>query len=290
MSIVISRSLVLIAVFCSCGMVAAADDVYDLRGPAPRKGQVYVDRSVTTMKNADISVTVGGINLEGKLDLVQTVEEEVEFLAVDGRKITRLRTKIIKDESKRKMTLGGEDMEETEKGELAGEIVFSELTKDGWKHTLEDTKPSEKQLKELKNFDEPTSDDDLYPEQKIKVGHAWDVSAEALKKVLGAKVVKITGQGKSKFVRIEKVGNEDCAVIETELEIKATVKESDNDIDLEFKGKVVSHRSLKTCVDLKNRKEGMAKYSGIIEEDGMKIDLKFSGKELVESKTEIKKP
>jgi hypothetical protein len=34
----------------------------------------------------------------------------------------------------------------------------------------------------------------------------------------------------------------------------------------------------------------MAKYSGTVEEDGMKVDLKFSGKETIESTTEIKKP
>jgi hypothetical protein len=268
----------------------AADDIYDLRGPAPKKGQKFVDRTVTTMKKADITVKIGGIELEGKMDSVHTSEEEVEFLAVDGRNVTKQRTRIIKDEDKRKINLGGDEEDETQKGELVGEIVFSELTKDGWKHSLEDTKPSEKQLKELKSFSEPISDDELYPEQKIKVGHEWEITPEAMKKVLGTKVIKIAGKGKSKFLRIEKVGNEDCAVIETNLEFKATVKERDNDIDVEFKGKIISHRSLKLCIDVKSFQEGMAKYAGIIEEDGMKVDLKVSGKETTESKTEVKKP
>src|SRR5262245_22844599 len=125
--------------------VQAADEVYDLRGPAPVKGQKFIDRATTTMKNADITIKIGGIALDGKIDIVHTSEEEIEIAEVDGRKVTKQRTKIVKDELKRKMTLGGEEMEETEKGELSGEIVFSELTKDGWKHTLEDTKPNEKQ-------------------------------------------------------------------------------------------------------------------------------------------------
>ncbi len=282
-----------VAVFFLGGVLAAApapDDVHDLRGPAPKKGQKFFDQSIFTMKDADIAIGLGGVNLEGKMDMVHTTDKEVEFLGVDGRKVTKLRTKVLKDETKRKTKIGGDAQDETEKRELAGEIVFSELTKDGWKHTLEDTKPSEKQLKELKSFDEPLPDDDLYPEQKIKVGHAWDVSAEALKKVLGSKVEKIAGKGKSKFLRIEKVGNEDCAVVETDLEIKATIKEDDNNINVDLKGKVTVYRSLKYCVDLKSRMEATATFAGKVEEDGMKADIKFSGKLIADGKTEIKKP
>ena len=282
----------LAALYFTTGSPAAPapDDAHDLRGPAPKKGQVYVDHSVFTMKNADISIAIGGINLEGKMDMTHTTEKNVEFLGVDGRKVVKLRTKVLKDETKRKTNIGGEAQDETEKRELTGEIVFSELTKDGWKHTLEDTKPSEKQLKELKSFEEPLPDDDLYPDQKIKVGHAWDVSAEALKKVLGSKVEKIAGKGKSKFLRIEKVGDEDCAVVETELEIKATMKEDENLIDVDLKGKVTVHRSIKHCVDLKSHMDGSATFAGKIDEDGMKADIKFSGKLIANGKTEIKKP
>jgi len=241
------------------------------------------------MKNADISIGIGGLNLEGKMDMVHTTDKEIEFLGVDGRKVVKLRTKMVKDETKRKTTINGEAMDETEKRELTGEAVFSELIKDKWKHSLEDTKPSEKQLKELKNFDEPIPDDDLYPAEKIKVGHTWDVSAEALKKVLGSKVEKIAGKGKSTFVRVEKVGEEECAVIETELEIKAKMKEDDNDIDVDLKGKVIVHRSIALCVDLKSKMEANATFNGKVEEDGMKADVKFSGKLTAEGKTEIKK-
>lgn len=280
----------LLALVCFASFSRAADEAHDLRGPAPKKGQLFLDHSVFTMKNADIAVGVGGVNLEGKMDMVHTTDKEIEFLGTDGRKVTKLRTKVIKDETKRKTTIGGEAMDETEKRELTGEIVFSELVKDMWKHTLEDTKPSEKQLKELKDFDEPMTDDDLYPEQKIKVGHVWDVSAEALKKVLGSKVEKIAGKGKSKFLRVEKVGNDDCAVVETELEIKATMKEEGNNIDVELKGKVTVFRSIRYCVDLKSKMDGKATFSGKIDEDGQKADIKFSGKLVAEGTTEIKKP
>lgn len=282
--------LALVAVAWFIPTVQSADDVYDLRGPAPKKGQAFVDHSVFTMKNANIAIGIGGIKLEGKMDMVHTTDKEIEFLGIDGRKVVKLRTKVLKDETKRKTTINGESMDETEKRELTGEIVFSEQIKDKWKHTLDDTKPSEKQLKELKNFDEPIPDDDLYPEQKIKVGHVWDVSAEALKKVLGSKVEKIAGKGKSKFLRIEKVGNEECAVVETELEIKATMKEDENNIDVDLKGKITIHRSIKYCVDLKSTMEGTATFEGKIDEDGMKADIKFSGKLQADGKTEIKKP
>jgi hypothetical protein len=268
----------LVAVFVCAGGVRADDEVYDLRGPAPKKGLGIVSNSKFSMKNAAVAIELGGLKLEGKMDMTSTTDKDEEILGVDGREVTKLRTKIIKDEVKRKTEINGMTENVTEKKELAGEIVLSEKTKDGWKHVLEDTKPTEKQEKALKDFDNPENEDDLYPAEKVKVGATWDIKAEAFKKVLGSKATDVKGKGKSKLLRIEEFDGEKCAVIETDLDLKATMKEEGNDIKVEMKGKAVSVRSLKDGLDRKYSIEGSASFAGKIKEDGQEADIKFSGK------------
>lgn len=268
-----------------------ADESYDLRGPPPKKGQVFRETNKFTMKKADISLGLGGdAKLDGKMDMVAYTEKEVEFLGVDGRNITKLRTKVLKDETDRVTTIGGMTEKETDKKALEGEYVLSELKQKTWKHVLEDTKPNEKQAKELKNFDEPQNDDDLYPAEKVKIGHAWKIEPTAIKKLLGSKVTDATGKGNSKFLRVEKLGDEMCAVIESDIDVKAKMKDDDdNEYSIEMKGKILSHRSIEMGVDMKFTIDGTATFAGKVEQDGQKADVKFSGKMTGEGTASIKK-
>jgi len=281
---------------CVVGIARAADDeVYDLRGPAPKKGQIFRATSTFSMKKGKISLTVGaaagenepGLKIEGSMDMASSSEKEVEVLAVDGRNVSKIRSKIIKDETVREITIMGNTKTEPVKKELQGEIVYSEFdkTKNKWKHVLEDTQPSEEQRKELKNFDDPENDDELYPAQKIKVGHAWKIDPAAFKKILGSKFTEAKGKGNSKFLRVEKLGNEMCAVIETEIDIRGKLKEDDGDIYIEMIGKLMTYRSLDLCVDMKFSVEGTAKFLGKMDQ----VDVRFEGKITSEGKSEIKK-
>src|SRR6266542_3190482 len=66
--------------------ISAGDDAtYDLRGPAPQKGQTITTKMVVRIKDADMQVKLGGQNLTLKQTLVATTEEEEKFLAIDGR-------------------------------------------------------------------------------------------------------------------------------------------------------------------------------------------------------------
>src|SRR5947207_899366 len=76
---------------------AAADEGYDLRGPAPKKGQVFHSKGTITVKNGDLTLTVGGDTTKAKQTMVLSGEEEDTVLAVDGRQVTRCRTRVIKD-------------------------------------------------------------------------------------------------------------------------------------------------------------------------------------------------
>ena len=47
--------------------LSAKDDAaVDLRGPAPKKGEVTVSKSVFKIKNADVKLQVAGMKLEAK--------------------------------------------------------------------------------------------------------------------------------------------------------------------------------------------------------------------------------
>ncbi len=256
------------------------DEVYDLRGPAPKKGLVSRDTMRFTMKNANIELDLGGdMKLDGKMDMTSFTEKEEEILAVDGRNVTKVRTKLLKDEMDRKTTLRGQEpQKENEKKTLVGEIIFSELTKNGWKHSLEDATPSDKQKKELKDFDNPENDDDLFPAERVKAGHAWDIDPKAFKKVLGSKMTDPKGTGKAKFVRVETFDGEPCAVIEMDIDIKGRLKQEDSDLEVHLKGKIVSYRSIAEGIDRKFSINGDAKFAGTVEEDGMKLKMEFSGK------------
>jgi hypothetical protein len=259
--------------------VGAADEAYDLRGPAPKKGLVTRDTFKFTLKDADIAIDIGkDVTLKGKMDMTSLTEKEEEVLAVDGRNVTRLRTKLIKDETVRKTKIAGETQNETDKKALTGEIIFSELTKKGWKHSLEDATPNDKQKKELKDFDNPENDDDLYPAEKVKPGHAWDIDPQAFKKVLGSKMTDAKGTGKAKFLRVEMLDGEPCAVIEMDIDMKAKLKQEDSDFEVDMKGKVLLHRSIADAIDRKFTIDGTTRFKGTVEEDEMKLKMDFSGK------------
>ena len=263
---------------------AADDETYDLRGPAPKKGQVFVTKEVSKIKNANLEATVGGQTIKLKQTMTETTEEEVKFLAVDGRNVTKAQTKIVK-----KITEVGD--EEGKADELEGEVLISERLGEGkWKHTLVDNKPSAKQKKKLDRRTGPETDDELYPEAKVKVGHAWTVDAAAMKKFLGNDFTDISGKLKQKFVKVETVDGEECAVIESSGAIKGKMTDEDDDVlDVELTvTKVTTWRAIKTGVDIKSKMEGRLKLAGKKKIDGADAELTLEGPLVVDSTTKMK--
>src|SRR5436309_2142106 len=51
---------------------AKDDEAVDLRGPAPKKGEVTVSKSVFKIKNANFVLKIAGQTLEGKQTLIAT--------------------------------------------------------------------------------------------------------------------------------------------------------------------------------------------------------------------------
>ena len=270
--------------------LSAKDDAaVDLRGPAPKKGEVTVSKSVFKIKNADVKLQVAGMKLEAKQTLTATEEEEVKVLAVEGRQATKVQTKITKEKVETSTSLGGQDMDDTKAGDLEGEVIISERSKDGkWKHSLVDNKPNDKQKKELDKRVGPENEDELYPEGKVKVGHTWTVEASALQRVFGGSITDLKGKLKMKFVKMEEVDGELCAVIEAVGVIKGVAKEDEGTLDVELDMVGTTWRSVKTGLDVKDKAKGTIKMSGKIEMDGVKVDLALEGPFTIDTTSKAK--
>lgn len=261
-------------------LTRAKDDAatYDLRGPAPAKGQVVVSDTTFKIKGAAVTINVGGMKLDATQTLTATGVEEVKVLAVDGRQATKVQTKVTKEKVQTATTLGGQTMDDTKAGDLEGEVIISERTGPGkWKHALVDTKPSDKQKKELDKRVGPENEDDLYPAGKVKVGHTWTVDATALQRVFGGSITDLKGKLKMKLLRVEDVDGVPCAVVEAVGKISGVAKEDEGTLDVELDLVGTTWRAVKTGLDVKDTAKGTIKMAGKIEMDGVKADLTLEG-------------
>ena len=272
------------------GFAAADDKTYDLRGPAPTKGQVFVSKMTLKIKDADTTLKVMGMNLKLKMTMNVQGEEEQKVLAVDGRNVTKSQSKIVKERAEITTDFGGMNQAMTQPTELEGEVVISERVGDKWKHSLVDTKPTDKQKKELDNRNGIENEDELYPAEKVKVGHTWKVEAKALTKLFGNSFTDIKGELAQKFVKVETVEGEECALVESEGSVKGKMKDDDGmpSLDVEMDLKVKSWRSIKTGVELKGTFEGKIKLAGKQKIDEQPVDITLAGPLSGESSTRLK--
>jgi hypothetical protein len=270
--------------------VAQDDKVYDLRGPAPQKGQVFLSTMKLKIKDADTTLKVAGQMIKMKMTMDMIGEEEQKVLEVDGRNVTKCQSKIVKERADISTDFGG-GMTMTQPTELEGEIVISKrVGENKWEHTLVDNKPTEKQKKELDNRNGIENDDDLYPAEKVKVGHKWKVEAKALTKLFGNSFTDIKGELQQKFLKVETIEGEECAVVESTGLVKGKMKDDDGKptLDVEMDLKAKAWRSIKTGVELKGTFEGKIKLDGKQKIDDQAVDISLSGPMTGESKTRLK--
>ena len=267
----------------------ADDEKYDLRGPAPVEKQAFLSKSTLEIKNADTTIKIMENKLEMKLDMVVTSEEEATVLAVKDRNVTKCKTKIIKERVDVTATFGGEEMKHTEPTALEKETIFSERDGKKWKHSLLDTKPTDKQQKELDSRNGIENDDDLYPEEKVAVGHKWTVDAAALGKLLGNSFSDVKGKVNQYFTKVDEINGEKVAVIESTAKITAKMKDDgEPTVDVEMDMKITTWRSLKTGAAVKEKFNGKIKLSGTVKMDDIKAEMTLSGPISGESTTKVK--
>ncbi len=268
---------------------AADDETYDLRGPAPEKGQVFVSKGTLKIKDADTTIKIAGQKIDVKMTLLVSSEEEAKVLAVKDRDVTKCQTKVIKERADITATVGGQEMTQTEPTALEKETIISERDGKMWKHSLVDTKPTEKQKKELDSRNGMENDDDMYPKEKVKVGHEWTVDGAALNKMLGNSFTDIKGKVTQKFAKIEELDGEKVAVIESSAKITGKMKDDgEPTVDVEMEMKITTWRSIKTGVAVKEKFTGKIKLAGTVKMDDMKAEMTLSGPISGDSTTKMK--
>jgi len=269
---------------------ARQDEELDLRGPAPQKGQVVVHTSTFQIKNAAVTIKAGDTTIDARQTLKAVEEEEVKYLAVDGRQVTKAQTRVVKDKVDTVTTIMDNPMRDSKDGDLLGEVIVSERSAAGkWKHTLVDTRPTAKQKKELDKRVGPESDDDLYPAGKVKVGHKWTVEAATLQRVFGGSISELKGKLNLTLVRVEELDGEACAVITSKGKVTGVAKEDDGDLKVEMELDGTTWRSLKTGIDVKDQAKGTMRMSGKTESDGQSLDLELVGPITIEGTARLKK-
>src|SRR4051812_19374895 len=129
---VIGTAAVLFAAL-NLGRAADDDETFDLRGPAPEKGQVFVSKGTLKIKDADTTMKIMGQSVDLTINLVVTSEEEAKVLAVDGRNVTKCQTKIVKERAEVTAKLAGADVPpQTEPAALEKETIISERDGKKW--------------------------------------------------------------------------------------------------------------------------------------------------------------
>jgi len=265
-----------------------AEDEYDLRGPNPVKGQVYILTAKSTGKNLVRNIKVGDKSIEEKFDEVTTKKKEIEVLGVDGFDITKMRTKVITDQRNEFTRRGKKEVKKTTDRDLQGQYIYSERLKTGWKNSLEDVTPNDKQKTALKEYVPFKEEDTFYPAGKIKVGQSWKIDQAMMDRVIGKQFEEMKGSGTGKLLRVEKDKGEDIAVIEVEFEVTGKEKEDDLSFDVTIKGKGQAYRSLKLGFDRRSTTVLEISMKGGGESDGQKIEMDFKGTMNAEDLIELK--
>jgi hypothetical protein len=264
-------------------------DTFDLRGPAPAKGQTVLTKSTFKITGAKVKVSAGGNDLELTQTVTATTHEETKVLAVEGRQITKAQTRVLKERMETRTSFGGMDKTETKTLELEGEVIIAERVGEAkWKNVLADTKPTERQKKLLDKRVGPESQDDIYPAGMFAPGHTWAVDAAALKRMFGGSITDLKGKLDLKFVRVEELNGEQCAVIEAAGTVTGTAKEDEGDLAIEIRMKGTTWRSLKTGVDVKDTAAGRMKMSGKVDAGGMAAELVLEGPMTIDQTAELK--
>jgi hypothetical protein len=268
------------------GVASSADETkIDLQGVPPKVGRTTHGRANFEYKDAQLTLRFGDNTLTGTLSVSSVSEEEVEILAVDRNKVSKFRTKHIKDESKITTAINGNTQSQDETDDLAGTVVISEKRNGKWSHRLEKGEPTEKQQKALSAIGDWDDHDDI-PAGQQSLGRSWNSDVNRLKKLIGGRVQSLSGNVKCKFARLEALGGEQCAVIESEAKLKA---KNDDGSDVDGDLKIVEYRALPRGVVIKTKVDGTFGLTRTVKQGDADVKTEAKGRLVGEETAETKR-
>lgn len=206
------------------------------------------------VNEAPFSIEIEGRKIEGKMTMSSRKVVKYEFLALD-----RVRATYLTDISSGKRSMAGNEQEINERKATEGRS-FLVVKKDG-KWTV-DPKPEDVELVDQEDIDEAIKDLEraaneenkislkMYGEKPRKVGDIWEVEAPALPGMGGVEI--IGGKITLKFIAVEEVNGEPCAMLRAKFKVTGQMTEdSMKGVGVDLSGTLQITRSLKDFVDLK---------------------------------------
>jgi hypothetical protein len=281
------RVVLFFACLFICSTASAQDKLYDLRGPTRQVGDTIVSELSVATKDTDLFLN----SIDGRVKLSISAEGEIReqnrILELKGREIIKVETKIIKDRFTTTALLFGFGEPEEEVDVLENTTLIGVKEDNGnWVFSLVDAEPTKEQAEALKDRDGPENEDGWYPEEKVPAGHVWTTDAAKMKSVLGKIVANVNGTVEHRFVKVETVNEEECAVIESEGEISLSIridKDSDPEAIVEIDGKLTTWKSLKSGISVKSDFTGKlhGKATRPVDDESMAVEITgdFEGKE-----------
>jgi hypothetical protein len=261
----------------------------DLRGPGRRKGEAFRTESKLVLKNGKIVVSAGLQRQEGTCDLTWTLVEDDQILEVQGGRVTKQETTVIRDNTSIFIRADGENESITQRGPLLGERILRERHGGKWTNTLVGKEPTAKQKTELKLLGPLEDSADLYPEGKVKPGHTWSIDPARLRKLFGPSCTALSGKASMTYVRTTNFDSEPCALIDFTLDIKGKELTEDNrEVDFELSVKGPGYRSLRSGYTIKSFLSGSMRRSGTVVDQGQRLQLEMSGQVTIETIDKLK--
>jgi hypothetical protein len=196
----------------------------DLRGHAPSVGLSF--REVARFEG-QTTETADGAGCKGAsvtTDMVRDVEHVYTVTAVANDTVTGCLIKVIKGEGTISFVDSrGEEHKRDRVDDLAGEVIVAQKVGSAWKYSLQGKTPTLKQEQALTHLRPLFENRDYLPVAKQKVGATWELDSAQIQNFLGREFSAVSGKLRAEFLRLERLGDDLCAVIE----YKGTLKGRD---------------------------------------------------------------
>lgn len=236
-------------------------------------GTVGLQRMKMRMKCDKLTIKVGEIELNAKMENTSVEDFKAEYVAPNKYRYLRIRSF-----DHNLMEMQGQPAEpDVERDPLEGVPLIVELVDGDWVVSLAKGEPNKKQKEALEEFkDELNTDSDpeMYGKKPRQIGESWEVDAALLP---GGEDMDMKGKVTLTLKGVRKYKGLRCAVITGTVNAVMKVGEDEEmDIDVKMKAKVEVLRSLDLYEDVKFLLSGTLEFDGTVETP--QGDVKMNGK------------
>lgn len=254
----------------------AADQV-SLRATHVKAGRVTREENRFELRDAVLTVALGGQALQGSARIEQQQSLEREVMAVAQGRSTRERVRFLAMPGTSAREFSGEHEVEDRTSPLQGLTVIAVRSGEGWSYSAPAGGLSAEQRRELPGFF--AADEDTYPSAAVAPGQQWEVSGPALHSLIQLTDFTVKdGKSVLGMERIQACGKARCARVNLRLQVTGTLRSEDGSntlVDLDGTGHLI--REVGAGITREMRLSGRMTLTGSIPGAGMPVEVKVSG-------------